>query len=293
MSRPEYQSTPEAFYDLDEAKKYTQNSRIIEIQAIMAERCIQLCNLADHPCLVLDVGCGSGLSGEMLSEYDHIWVGVDISENMLNCAMEKGTDGDVYLNDIGQGFRFRPGIFDGAISVSVLQWIFVAAKKDHNPFKRLQTFFQCLYTCLAAGARAIFQFYPDGPQQLEMCISTAVKAGFKAAVVVDYPDSKKRKKIYLVLCAGDGDLSNIKPLTNSTEEGEEEFGEEEEKDDQRVSMLSKRSKGIQKMNHSKDKKPSFKSKEWIKNKKERQRRQGKEVKGDTKYSGRRRRINFN
>src|SRR5690348_132953 len=89
-----------------------------------------------------------------------------------------------------------------------------------------------------------------------MCISTAVKAGifilsnkkkshkfitgFKAAVVVDYPDSKKRKKIYLVLCAGDGDLSNIKPLTNSTEEGEEEFGEEEEKDDQRVSMLSKR-----------------------------------------------------
>ena len=62
--------------------------------------------------------------------------------------------------------------------------------------------------------------------------------GFKAAVVVDYPDSKKKKKIYLVLCAGDGDLSNIKPLTSAMEEGEE-FGEEE-KGDERVSMLSKK-----------------------------------------------------
>jgi len=50
----------------------------------MAERCIQLCNLEDEPCLVLDIGCGSGLSGEMLSEYEHMWVGVDISENMLS-----------------------------------------------------------------------------------------------------------------------------------------------------------------------------------------------------------------
>jgi len=55
----------------------------------MAERCIQLANLPDHPCLVLDVGCGSGLSGEMLSEYDHIWVGVDISENMLSIQLLK------------------------------------------------------------------------------------------------------------------------------------------------------------------------------------------------------------
>lgn len=49
----------------------------------MAERCVQLLNLPDEPCLVLDVGCGSGLSGEMLSEYNHMWVGLDISKHML------------------------------------------------------------------------------------------------------------------------------------------------------------------------------------------------------------------
>lgn len=70
-------------------------------------------------------------------------------------AVEKAVDGDVYLNDIGQGFKFRPGVFDGAISVSVLQWLFVAARKSHNPYKRLLMFFQSLYTCLSAGARAV------------------------------------------------------------------------------------------------------------------------------------------
>jgi len=56
---------------------------------------------------------------------------------------------------MGQGFKFRPGVFDGAISVSVLQWIFVASKKDQNPYKRVHVFFQSLYTCLTAGARAV------------------------------------------------------------------------------------------------------------------------------------------
>lgn len=70
-------------------------------------------------------------------------------------AVSKEVDGDLYNCDIGQGFKFRPGIFDGAISVSVLQWLFVAARKEHNPYKRLLKFFQDLYTSLAAGARAV------------------------------------------------------------------------------------------------------------------------------------------
>ena len=57
---------------------------------------------------------------------------------------------------MGQGFKFRPGVFDGAISISALQWLFVASKKDQLPFKRLCKFFQCLSNCLAKGARAVY-----------------------------------------------------------------------------------------------------------------------------------------
>ena len=37
----------------------------------------------------LDVGCGSGLSGEALTEEGHIWVGCDISAAMLDVAVER------------------------------------------------------------------------------------------------------------------------------------------------------------------------------------------------------------
>jgi SAM-dependent methyltransferase len=36
-----------------------------------------------RPSLILDIGCGSGLSGEILEDEGHIWCGVDISGHML------------------------------------------------------------------------------------------------------------------------------------------------------------------------------------------------------------------
>ena len=56
---------------------------MIGIQNEMSERAIELLALPDHPSLVLDLGCGSGLSGECLEENGHHWVGLDISKAML------------------------------------------------------------------------------------------------------------------------------------------------------------------------------------------------------------------
>lgn len=42
-----------------------------------------LCLSTEYPSFVLDVGCGSGLSGEVLEESGHFWVGLDISSAML------------------------------------------------------------------------------------------------------------------------------------------------------------------------------------------------------------------
>lgn len=115
----------------------------------MAQRCLELLNLSDsEPRLLLDIGCGSGLSGgeqrcaacilvrscaasarhrsavagvplvaEVLAEAGHAWVGVDISPSMLSVALERGVSegGDMLLGDMGQGMGFRAGCFDGAI----------------------------------------------------------------------------------------------------------------------------------------------------------------------------------
>lgn len=60
------------------------SSRIIDIQVQMSERAVELLLLPeDEPCLLVDIGCGSGLSGSVLEEQGHYWVGMDISPAML------------------------------------------------------------------------------------------------------------------------------------------------------------------------------------------------------------------
>jgi len=64
------------------------SSRMMEIQEQMCERAIELLMLPeDETCLLLDIGCGSGLSGTVLEEQGHVWVGIDISPAMLGNAL--------------------------------------------------------------------------------------------------------------------------------------------------------------------------------------------------------------
>lgn len=53
----------------------------------MTLRALELLNLpeGDSPFL-LDIGCGSGLSGEILDEHGYNWVGVDIAPSMLGVS---------------------------------------------------------------------------------------------------------------------------------------------------------------------------------------------------------------
>lgn len=115
----------------------------------MAERAYELLLIPeDEPCLILDIGCGSGLSGSVLEENGHRWIGIDISQAMLDVAVEREVEGDVILGDMGFGMPFKAGTFDGAISISALQWLCNADKSDHVPHKRLYQFFTTLFACL-------------------------------------------------------------------------------------------------------------------------------------------------
>ncbi|XP_077995882.1 18S rRNA (guanine-N(7))-methyltransferase-like [Glandiceps talaboti] len=275
--RPEHQAPPEFFYNEEEARKYTSNSRMIEIQQQMSERAIELLALPeDTPCFVLDIGCGSGLSGECLTDQGHVWVGMDISPHMLDIAVEREIEGDVFLADMGQGMFFRPGTFDGVISISALQWLCNADKKTHNPPKRLYKFFSSLYSAMRRGSRAVFQFYPENSSQVELITTQAMKAGFTGGMVVDYPNSTKAKKMFLTLFTG-GSANQQLPKGLGTESRGLQT---------QVAYSGTRELGKRK------RKPLKKSRDWILEKKERRRRQGREVRGDSKYTGRKRSGKF-
>ena len=278
--RPERAAPADIFYDATEARKYTQNTRIIEVQSNMTERAIELLNLPeDQASLILDLGCGSGLSGEVLEQFGHYWVGADLSQAMLDVANERKEEGDIegcdyILNDLGQGLPFRAGAFDGAVSISALQWLCNADKASHRPAKRLYTLFCSLYACLSRGSRAVFQFYPESHQQIELMTHQALRAGFTGGVVVDYPNSTKAKKMFLVLFTGGGTTPLPKGL--------------EEQPTNTVQYNDERRQRIRDMRG----KPPKKSRQWILEKKERKRRQGREVRPDSKYTGRKRSGRF-
>ncbi len=261
----------------------------------MAERAVQLlCLEPNQPAYLLDVGTGSGLSGEVLTEMGYEWVGCDISPAMLGIALEREVEGDLICTDMGQGMSFRAGTFDGCISISALQWLCNADKTDHIPERRLKRFFTSLYRVLAQGARAVFQFYPEGPDQLAMINKAALKAGFNGGVVVDYPNSTKAKKYFLCLNAGENPNGKARAqpralgMGDADGEPDENDDEEEQHGQQGIKVEKVKTTGAKRH----QRKGGETAKQWIARKKDRQRKQGKQVVHDSKYSARSRGPRF-
>lgn len=267
-------------YNDTEARKYTTSSRIQSIQASMTRRALELLSL-EEPSFILDVGCGSGLSGEILSAVPedeggpHVWVGMDVSASMLDVALQRDVEGDLLLADIGQGVPFRAGTFDAAISISAIQWLCNAESSDVSPAGRLSRFFNGLYASLRRGGKAVCQFYPKNDAQRTMITSAAVRAGFGAGILEDDPDTKN-VKLYLVLTVGGGGVNGSGGDITAVVKGMDG-----------VDVFdSRRTSKSGEVNIKKG------SKAWIVKKKEQMERKGKIVKATSKYTGRKRRTVF-
>ena len=297
MSRPEGSKPPDLYYDVDESRKYDSSSRMNNIQTEITKRVLEMLDLPkEQSCLILDVGCGSGLSGEVLTDEGHYWIGCDISKSMLEVAREKDCDGgDVLESDMGQGLPFRPGMFDGVVSISALQWLCYADTSEQDPKLRLNRFFSSLYSVLKRDAKAILQFYPENSEQAVLIATSASRVGFAGGIVIDYPNSSKSKKYYLCLSF---ERTYKVPKALGTHEGHQASIDLVARDSRYLLNCSKASSSLNLIfissNRRKGKKTKqgIKSVEWIVQKKERRRKQDKEVKSDSKFTGRKRAGGF-
>lgn len=115
---------------------------------------------------------------------------------------------------------------------------------------------------------------------MELITNVALEAGFTGGLVVDYPHSTKAKKYYLFLQAGETKetLDQVISTIPKNEEIEDNEVVEYKTDKQTVRNRRKNNK-----------KAAYKSRDWILKKKQRQRKQGRDVRKDTKYTGRKRR----
>ncbi len=267
--RPEHALPAGELYNDNTAYRYARSSRLSDVQTELATRCIELLALQDTPSLLLDIGCGTGFCTSAAEAAGHIVVGTDLSRSMLEEAAEDVEPGvDLLASDAGDGVPFRTGAFDGAISVSAIQWLCTAASSAQDPRRRLRVFFESLYAALRSRARAALQFYPENVRQMELITAAAARAGFSGGLLIDYPNSARAKKHYLVLTAGPPNPRLAAPVPRGV--------------DDRVMMGGRR-----KAKHTG---PS--RRDAVIEKKNRRRRQGHETRHDSKYTGRKRRVKF-
>ncbi|CAD7679998.1 unnamed protein product [Nyctereutes procyonoides] len=104
-------------------------------------------------------------------------------------------------------------------------------------------------------------------------------AGFTGGVVVDFPNSAKAKKFYLCLFSGPSTFMP-KTLNESNESNEEEEVQESVFTRERIPHRIACRRVVRK------------SREWVLEKEERRRQQGKEVRPDTQYTCRKRKPRF-
>jgi 18S rRNA (guanine1575-N7)-methyltransferase len=378
--RPELETPAQIYYSDDNAHKYHVSSRVQDIQRRMTERALELLALpAGESCLLLDLGAGTGIAGEVLQAAGHTWIGTDISEPMLRIAKQRefeaanrdddseddgdsdddgaGEDDDedeqegtadeeaqghnvaargrrnkkplqydpdelegpepveVIHHDMGTVLPFRPGTFDGAISISALQWLCNIDRRGQVPQKRLRDLFQSLHNSLRRGARAVFQFYPANPHQTAMISTIATKCGFGGGVIIDYPHSTRSRKYFLVIYAGmaPNGYKPPRPLGEEEEEvaaGSDEEGEEGElgegyfedgqgPDGQHIRTFKRqkrpgghRPNGPHRREGDHSARPKAGTKAWVLLKKEQRRKHDKDTRTDSKYTARKRPDRF-
>lgn len=102
----------------------------------------------------------------------------------------------------------------------------------------------------------MLQFYPSSDDQIHLITSIAQRAGFGGGIVVDYPNSKKARKVFLCLLVGSGGGAQQVPKGLEGEEDAEE----------RVSYERRREK--ERRRDKGGKRKAVKAKDWILKKKE-------------------------
>ena len=88
-------------------------------------------------------------------------------------AKEREVEGDLMLGDMGDGMPFRAGCFDGAVSISALQWLCNADKAYHKPAKRLAKFFSSLYASLVS--HTLYSFNVKVKPNQDLCFLLRVE----------------------------------------------------------------------------------------------------------------------
>jgi ubiquinone/menaquinone biosynthesis C-methylase UbiE len=171
------------YYSKENAKLYELSGAYQRIQESMAADALSISDF-EHGSLILDVGCGTGFSLNVLKKSGFKAIGIDASFEMLKYAKEKKFE--VILADMAS-LPFKDESFDNLISISAIQWARVQEYgKVLDEIKRV----------IKKGA--VVQFYPKEKWEFEYFFKLSKKKFSNSQVFIIGEGVKEKKYIKII-----------------------------------------------------------------------------------------------
>ncbi len=145
--------------------------------------------------LILDLGCGTGYSSEVLVQNGFRVIGIDILNDMLSKARQKkevSTDLkflELILADINF-LPIRANSVDHIISISSYNFITYGLENFGEKVKLVNETGKYLNKILKPNGRIVIEFYPRDDQELTMFNKSFINNGFKGFMVKNNPNQK-------------------------------------------------------------------------------------------------------
>ena len=160
-------------------------------------------NINGKKCLIVDLGCGTGFSSEILVENGHRVVGIDILIDMLSKAktkkklLKKEKELELLLADI----NFLPlkcASIDHIISISAYNFIIHGKNLINDISKTVNNTAKYLKKVLKPNGRVVIEFYPKNEKELNTFISSFKDNGFDGFMVKKDPNQKSGQTFLLL-----------------------------------------------------------------------------------------------
>ena len=195
--------------DYDSSKWMERNQKkttLLCLQYLYDERLDKLEKpgfLKDEPFFIVDLGCGTGFSTEILVERGFRVVGVDVLHDMLSKIkskkkqMNNQNNLELILADINY-LPLRSSSINHAISISAYNFIMHRADSIRDKTKIASNTAKSLYKLLKPNGRIIIEFYPKDDTELELFTSSFNTNGFNGFVIKQNPNQKSGQTFLLL-----------------------------------------------------------------------------------------------
>ncbi len=153
--------------------------------------------------LILDLGCGTGFSSEILIEHGFRVIGVDILFDMISRAREKKRiyenykDMELILADINF-LPIKTNIIDHIISISSYNFITYGTSNYGEKVKLLNDTAKYIKQILKQQGRVIIEFFPKDDKELNIFNKSFINNGFEGFMIKNKPKQKSGQTFLLL-----------------------------------------------------------------------------------------------